>query len=318
MPVPIRARPIRSGAAVVLVLLVAACGTAGAAAAPLVTTLPPGQPAGTVTVGAGSDVAQVAGQIQDAIVATGGTVAAVLDHTAAARALGVDLPPSTVVVGGAAAAMLPLLRADQRAGANLPPRYLVREVTPGAVAVTYDGADYLAAVSGVPARDARDTLRGAGVAVIGRVAPGVEPPPALPLIGVTPADHLVAVFGSADVGSTVDRLRRAADLGGGRPEGAVDLAAGSGDPGPALRPTTVVLVAFPTTEGPLLAAAPSIGLDLPLRFVVWLDELNRTQIGHPDVRRIAARHGLAADDPNVARLAADADRLARLAAGIIE
>jgi hypothetical protein len=36
------------------------------------------------------------------------------------------------------------------------------------------------------------------------------------------------------------------------------------------------------------------------------------------VRRPAVRHGISATDPNIERLAADSDRLARLAAGIIE
>jgi hypothetical protein len=51
---------------------------------------------------------------------------------------------------------------------------------------------------------------------------------------------------------------------------------------------------------------------------VWLDAEGLTQIGYPDVRRLAVRHGISANDPNIERLAADSDRLARLAAGIIE
>jgi uncharacterized protein (DUF302 family) len=133
---------------------------------------------------------------------------------------------------------------------------------------------------------------------------------------VTPSNYLLTVVGSASVPTTVDRLRRGADRRPTRSVATVDLAAGSADPGPAIRPTSVVLASDAQAEAPLLAAAPSIGLDLPLRFVVWLDDQNRTQIGHPDVRRIAARHGVAVDDPNIAQLAADADRLSRLAAGI--
>ena len=87
----------------------------------------------------------------------------------------------------------------------------------------------------------------------------------------------------------------------------------------AVRPTTVVLVSTPASEAPLLAAAPAIGLDLPLRFVVWLDDQQRTRVGHPDVRAIAAGHGgIAADDPAMVRLAANADRSARAAAGLAE
>lgn len=128
------------------------------------------------------------------------------------------------------------------------------------------------------------------------------------------------MFGSVSVPATVDRLPRNPDRPPSRSVAAVDLTAGSADPaaggqpvaspnpaaspspvptaaapgpaGPAvpvpLRPTVVVLVSTPESEAPLLAAAPSLGLDLPLRFVVWLDDQQRTQIGYPDPRAIAS------------------------------
>jgi uncharacterized protein (DUF302 family) len=271
-----------------------------------------------VLLPAGTDPAQIVQRLQDAITAGGGRVAAVVDHAAGARAAGVEIPSNIVVIGGAPAAQVPLVRADQRAAANLPQRYQVRQGGDGSVSLFYDGADYVAAVSGVVVPEARLALRDASAAVAGQAVPGVTPPPPAALLGVTPANYLLTVFGSADVPVTVERLRRNADRGASRSVGIVDMAAGSADPGPAVRPTSVVLVSTPPAEAPLLAAAPSFGLDLPMRFVVWIDDQNRTQIGYPDVRRLAARHGVRADDPNIVRLAADADRLARLAAGLIQ
>jgi uncharacterized protein (DUF302 family) len=304
-------------AALALTFVVSACGNTSAAAPP-VTAAAPGQPAGSVLLPLGTDVATAVRSLQDGITAGGGTVAAVVDHAATARAAGVEIPANTVVIGGAPAEHIALVRADQRAAANLPQRYQVRQGTDGAISVYYDGADYVAAVSGVASPEARLALRDASAAVAGRVAPGSTVPPPAALIGVTPAKYLLTVFGSADVPATVERLRRNADRGGTRTVAAVDTAAGSATPGPAIRPTSVVLVSAPEATAPLLAATPSIGLDLPMRFVIWLDDQDRTQIGYPDVRRIAARHGIPAEDPNIVRLAADADRLARLAAGIIE
>ena len=49
---------------------------------------------------------------------------------------------------------------------------------------------------------------------------------------------------------------------------------------------------------------------------IRVDDQNRTKISYPDVRRIAVRHGIAADDPNVVALAAEADKLGRLGAGV--
>ena len=94
-----------------------------------------------------------------------------------------------------------------------------------------------------------------------------------------------------------------------------DLANGSGGSGPALRATTSILVSAPALTSPLVAAAPTFGLELPLRFVIWLDDKNVTQVGYVDVGVLAARHGLKADDPNVAKVAAECDRLTKIATG---
>jgi uncharacterized protein (DUF302 family) len=300
-----------------LAVVATACGNVGNGEVALAPRAAPGQPSGTIMLTVGTDVATTTQRVQDAITSSGGSVVTVVDHAEEARKAGVTIPASTLVIGGSPAGQLPLLRVDQRAGADLPQRYLVRE-TDGWVSLTVNSADYVAAVSGIAAAGPRDALRDATLPVLAEAVPGSAGPVGSPLIGVTPSDYLVSVYGSADVPTTVERLRRNADRAPTRSIAVADLAAGSADAGPPIRPTSVVLVSNPEAEVPLLTAAPSIGLDLPMRFVVWLDAEELTQIGYPDVRRLAVRHGISADDPNIERLAADSDRLARLAAGIIE
>jgi len=305
------------GAAVMLAVVAAACGNVGTGEVEREPHAAPGRPSGTIMLTAGTDVATATQRVQDAITSSGGSVVTVVDHAAEARKAGVTIPASTLVIGGPPAGQLPLLRTDQRAGVDLPQRYLVRE-TDGWVSVTVNSADYVAAVSGIAAAGPRDALRDAIVPVLAEAVPGSSVPVGSPLIGVTPSEYLVSVYGSADVPTTVERLRRNADRAPTRSIAVADLAARSADSGPPIRPTSVVFVSNPGVEVPLLAAAPSIGLDLPMRFVVWLDAHELTQIGYPDVRRLAVRHGISANDPNIERLAADSDRLAQLAAGIIE
>ncbi|GAA3097919.1 hypothetical protein GCM10010464_71780 [Pseudonocardia yunnanensis] len=305
------------GATVMLAVVAAACGNVGNGEVALAPRAAPGQPSGTIMLTAGTDVATTTQRVQDAITSNGGSVVTVVDYAAEARKAGVTIPASTLVIGGSPAGQMPLLRVDQRAGVDLPQRYLVRE-TDGWVSLTVNSADYVAAVSGIAAAGPRDALRDATLPVLTETVPGSSAPVGSPLIGVTPSDYLVTVYGSADVPTTVERLRRNADRAPTRSIAVADLAAGSADSGPPIRPTSVVFVSNPGAEVPLLTAAPSIGLDLPMRFVVWLDAEELTQIGYPDVHRLAVRHGISATDPNIERLAADSDRLARLAAGIIE
>jgi uncharacterized protein (DUF302 family) len=289
---------------VALALVTAGCGLPLDDPLPPAPTAAPDRPAGSVLLTAPAPADQLVQQLRDAITADGGTVAVVVDHAARAREAGVEVPPNTVVVGGPPAATVPLLQATQAAGAALPQSYLVRQEVAGSATVTYNGADYLAAVSGVIAPGAQDAVRDASNAVATRVT-GAAGPLASALVGVTPAGQLITGTDAASVAVLTSRLTTAADTGTTSVAAEVDLAAGD----PALRPTRVVLVNDPAAEAPLLRAAPSIGLDLPLRFVIWSDAENRTQIAYPDPRRLAARHGVPADDPAVAQLAADAARL---------
>jgi uncharacterized protein (DUF302 family) len=308
--------PIKvTAAALALIVGASACGSLDSGAVPLPLSVP-GQPAGTIVVPTGADVPTVVQRVRDAITSAGGSVLTVVDHTANARVAGVEIPPTTEVIGGPPAAGLPLLRLDQRAGANLPQHYLVRQGPDGSVTLTTNSAEYLAAVSQITPNDASTALHDSTGAVLNAVAPGNADALPTALVGVTPFQYLVTLASSADIGVTVDRLRRAADRAPTRSVAVLDMAAGSAEGGPPIRPTSVVLATLPEVEAALVAAAPSIGVDLPLRYVVWRDEQNRTQIGYPDVRRIALRHGVNPDDPTVVRLVSDADRLARLGAGV--
>jgi uncharacterized protein (DUF302 family) len=322
----VRARLRTAGVALALSLCASACADlGGGAGAPLPQALAPGQAPGTVVVAAGGDPAQLVKGLQDAITANGGKVAAVVDHAAAARDVGVQIPPNTVVIGGPAAADLGLVQTVQTAGASLPPPYQVRQDSAGKTVLAYDSAEYLAAIAHVPDQAAQAGLATATSAILKQALPGAAAATPAPLIGVTPVDYLLTIFGSTTVAGTVDLLERNGARAGDEFIASVDFvpdtaprakgaAAAAAAPGP--RATSVVLVSRPAAEAQLIKAAPSIGLDLPMRFVVWLDDQNRTQIGYPDVRRIAVRHGIPADDPNVVALAAEADKLGRLGAGV--
>jgi uncharacterized protein (DUF302 family) len=320
-----RARLRTAGAVLVLSLSASACADlGGGAGAALPQSLAPGQAAGTVVVAASGDPAALVKSLQAAITAGGGTVAAVVDHAAAAKDVGVQIPPNTVVIGGPAAANTGLVNLVQTAGANLPPPYQVRQDDAGKTVLAYDSAEYLSAIGQVPDPTAQAGLATAASSVLKTALPGAPATTPAPLVGVTPVDYLLKIFGSTSVAGAVDLFKaRANARAGDQFIASVDFVPDTAPrvgkavpPPPGPRATSVVLISRPAAEAPLIKAAPSIGLDLPLRFVVWLDDQGRTQIGYPDVRRIALRHGIKADDPNVVALAAEADKLARLGAGV--
>jgi uncharacterized protein (DUF302 family) len=96
----------------------------------------------------------------------------------------------------------------------------------------------------------------------------------------------------------------------------VDHAAGAAGVGLALRPTTVVLFGNPKAGTPLMQAAQTAGIDLPLKVLVWQAADGSVKLSYNDPHWITARHGLGgAVAQAVAAMAGGLERLIRQAAG---
>src|SRR5512132_2657763 len=84
-----------------------------------------------------------------------------------------------------------------------------------------------------------------------------------------------------DVASTVDRVQTALRTRGGTLFAAVDHAAGAREAGLQLADEVLLIFGNPTIGTGLMQADPRVGLDLPLRLLVW-DEQGTTQIAFSD------------------------------------
>ena len=94
----------------------------------------------------------------------------------------------------------------------------------------------------------------------------------------------------------------------------IDHAAGAAAVGLPLRPTELLLFGNAKGGTPLMQAVQTIGIDLPLKVLVWQDASGDTWLSYNDPSWVAKRHGLAheAETP-VQALAAALDALARTA-----
>ena len=118
-------------------------------------------------------------------------------------------------------------------------------------------------------------------------------------------DGLVTVASRHDVHATLDRLVGALKAGGATLFAVIDHAAGAKEAGLDLAPTTVVVFGDPRAGTALMLARQSVGIDLPLKVLVWRDEAGAAQLSYNDPAWIARRHGLDPEAlPNVARMAA--------------
>jgi uncharacterized protein (DUF302 family) len=60
-------------------------------------------------------------------------------------------------------------------------------------------------------------------------------------------------------------------------------------------PTKLLIFGSPKAGTPLMLAAPSIAIDLPLKILVWQDSQGKTQISYNSPEYLKERHGLPQD-----------------------
>lgn len=78
-----------------------------------------------------------------------------------------------------------------------------------------------------------------------------------------------------------------------------DHAQNATEAGQTLRPTTVIVFGNPKIGTKLMQQDQAIGLDLPLRLLVWQDAMGRTWVGRPNLETLTARYGV--KDPATAQ-----------------
>ncbi|MGH6726014.1 MAG: DUF302 domain-containing protein [Pseudolabrys sp.] len=126
---------------------------------------------------------------------------------------------------------------------------------------------------------------------------------------------LVTVQNAHDFSTTLARLVTALEQKGITIFARIDHAAGAASVGFALRPTTLVIFGNPAAGTPLMQAAQTAGIDLPLKALVWQDADGTVKLTYNDPPWIAARHKLGAAAPAVTALSAALASFARQATG---
>ena len=128
------------------------------------------------------------------------------------------------------------------------------------------------------------------------------------------AEGLVSIPSSFDPKETMDRLEAALRASGVTIFARIDHAAGAAAVGETLRPTELLIFGNPKAGTPLMQAGQTIGIDLPLKALVWQDAAGKTQVSYNEPGWLARRHGLgAAADGTVANMAAMLAKLVKLA-----
>jgi uncharacterized protein (DUF302 family) len=131
------------------------------------------------------------------------------------------------------------------------------------------------------------------------------------------ADGLTTIPSNHGAKETMDRLEAEVRARGMAVFARVDHAAGAAQVGLSLRPTEVLMFGNAKAGTPLMQANQTIGIDLPLKALVWEDENGKVWLSYSEPSWLAQRHGLAAaTKAAVDAMAAGLGGLAKKAAGI--
>lgn len=103
-------------------------------------------------------------------------------------------------------------------------------------------------------------------------------------------DGLVAVKSPHSVPATMDRFEALAKQRGLTVFARIDHAAGAAKIGKMLRPTQVIIFGNPQSGTPFMECAQTVGIDLPLKALVWLDASGQVWLGYNDPEYLARRH----------------------------
>ena len=107
-----------------------------------------------------------------------------------------------------------------------------------------------------------------------------------------PVDGLVRVASALSPKDTMDRVEVEIAARGMTIFARVDHAGGAEAVGLPLPPTELLVFGNARGGTPLMQAVQTIGIDLPLKILVWQEADGRTWLGYNDPEWLARRHGL--------------------------
>jgi uncharacterized protein (DUF302 family) len=106
------------------------------------------------------------------------------------------------------------------------------------------------------------------------------------------APQLVSRQSAHDVETTLQRVVAAIESRGAKVLAKIDHAAAAKTAGLELRPTTVLVFGNPKLGTPLMQDDQRVGLDLPLRVLVWQDAAGSVNVGYWSPDRLVEAYGI--------------------------
>ncbi len=108
-------------------------------------------------------------------------------------------------------------------------------------------------------------------------------------------DGIVTIPGHHPVDQTIHKLQESLRTKGVKEFALIDHSGEAEKAGLQMRPTKLLIFGNPKAGTPLMIAAATIAIDLPLKILVWEDAEGKVQISYNAPAYLQARHGLPAE-----------------------
>jgi len=106
------------------------------------------------------------------------------------------------------------------------------------------------------------------------------------------AEGLVTLNSPYSAPETTDRLERTVTAAGFKVVARVEHSKAAAGAGLELHPETLLIFGKPKAGTLLMQSRPTVGIDLPMKYLVWQDAAGRVHVAWNDPAWIAARHGI--------------------------
>ena len=127
-------------------------------------------------------------------------------------------------------------------------------------------------------------------------------------------DGLVTIRSSYGPEETMNRFEAEVRARGMIAFAHIDYAAGAASVGLSLRPTDLLIFGNARGSTPLMELVQTIGIDLPLKTLVWQDASGTAWLSYTEPKWLAMRHGLRPDAAaNIGVLAVELSQMAKSA-----
>ena len=129
-------------------------------------------------------------------------------------------------------------------------------------------------------------------------------------------EGLVTLASTHGVERTMNRLERAVRSAGFRVFARIDHSRAADRVNIRLRPTQLLIFGKPEAGSVLMQSQQSVGIDLPLKYLVWRDAQGRVQIGWNDPAWLMRRHHIGDHAALTQKMSKTLERFASEAAGL--